>query len=401
MTGTTTEEEPLRATRAIVDLDAIAGNLGALKALLPERTRVMAVVKGNGYGHGAPWIARTALAAGASLLGVATVEEGRELRAEGIAAPIVILGSIDPAEATRACRLGLEVSIGDERLLRAVQGAARAPGIDEPVAVHLKVDTGLRRYGALPDEAVPLAVAITRDPRLRFASAFTHFASADEPEEPFTATQRERFARTVDAMRAAGAGPEARHMANSAGILGGLSDDYEIARAGISLYGVPPSEAMTLPPGMRPAFRLESRVMRVIPIAAGDSVGYNRAFIAERPTSAMLIPIGYGDGYRRALAGKSWVGIGGRKAPLVGRVSMDQIVAEVPEGLAVQPGDRVVLAADDASLGAPSIHELAAMMGTNPYETLVGFRRRIPRIYLRGGEYLPVTPDGNSPDDDV
>ncbi|MCC7021682.1 MAG: alanine racemase [Thermomicrobiales bacterium] len=400
MAGTPTEEEPLRATRAIVDLDAIAGNLRALKGLLPEQTRVMAVVKGNGYGHGAPWIARAALDAGASLLGVATVDEGSELRDAGIDAPTMILGSIDPIEAQRACRLGLEVSVADERLLRAVQDAARAPGMSGPIPVHLKVDTGLRRYGVLPDEAVDLALAIARDPLLRFASAFTHFASADQPQEPFTATQLERFAQAIEAMRSAGAPPEARHVANSAGILGGWSGDCEIARAGISLYGVPPSEEMSLPPGMRQAFRLESRVMRVIPIAAGDSVGYNRAFIAERPTSAMLIPIGYGDGYRRALAGTSWVGIEGRKAPLLGRVSMDQIVAEVPEGLTVRPGHRVVLAADDPASGAPSIHDLAGMMGTNAYETLVGFRRRIPRVYLRGGEYLPAGSWGEPGTDD-
>ncbi len=179
----------IRATRATVDLDAIEGNVRMLRAALPEATQLMAVVKADGYGHGATWVARAALRAGAALLGVATVGEGQVLRANGIEAPIVLLGSIDAAEVPTACEAGLEITIAGEWLLDSVQRAARARFAASPIAVHLKLDTGLRRYGATASEAVALATRIANDPNLRFASIFTHFASADEPDEPFTGEQ--------------------------------------------------------------------------------------------------------------------------------------------------------------------------------------------------------------------
>src|SRR5918994_4049571 len=194
----------IRATRATVDLDAIYGNIRALRVALPETTRLMAVVKADGYGHGGPWIARAALNAGAALLGVATVSEGRVLRAHGLEAPIVLLGSIDAAEAPAACEAGLEITVAGEWLLESVQRAARAILPAHPVSVHLKVDTGLRRYGATASEAVALATRIVNDPSLRLASIFTHFASADEPDEPFTVAQIQEFECVIGAVRDAG-----------------------------------------------------------------------------------------------------------------------------------------------------------------------------------------------------
>ena len=187
----------IRATRAIVDLDAIEGNVRALRAALPETCRLMAVVKSNGYGHGAPWIAKAALSSGASLLGVATVDEGTILRAHGISEPIVVLGSLDASEVAAACRAGLEITVSDENLLDAVRRACRAHPAAAPVSVHLKIDTGLRRYGATTEAAVALALRIAADPLLQFASVFTHFASADEPDEPFTAEQLRVFEHAV------------------------------------------------------------------------------------------------------------------------------------------------------------------------------------------------------------
>ena len=378
----------IRATRATVDLDVIEANIRMLRGALPEATQLMAVVKADGYGHGAPWIARAALNAGAAILGVATVGEGQVLRAHGIEAPIVLLGSIDAAEVPVACEAGLEITIAGEWLLESVQRAARAVLAGSPVSVHLKVDTGLRRYGATATEAVDLATRIESDPYLRLASMFTHFASADEPDEPFTAAQLQEFERVIDAVRDAGVRVPPLHAANSAGILTKCGTHYGIARAGIALYGVPPAPVVPLIPGMRAAIRIESRITRLIAVAPGDTVGYNRTFRASSPLRAALVPIGYADGYRRSLSGRAWVGVAGQRAPVIGRVSMDQIVVELPDHAQTDVGAAVVVMGGDPASAAPSIAEMADLMGTNTYEVVVGIRGRVPRIFMHGGEIV-------------
>jgi alanine racemase len=384
----TIDIDGIRATRAVVDLDAIESNVRALRSALPGSSQLMAVVKADGYGHGAPLIAGTALEAGAALLGVATVGEGQALRAHGVNAPIVLLGSIDAGEAFVACQAELEITVASGWLLDAVQQAARAIGSASPVPVHLKVDTGLRRYGATVSEAIALATRIASDPYLRFAGIFTHFASADEPDEPFTEAQIQLFEQVVYAVREAGVRVPPLHAANSAGILTGRGTHYAIARAGIALYGVAPSGAVPLLPGMRPGIRVESRITRVIDLAPGDTVGYNRTFHVNAPMRGALVPIGYADGYRRALSGRAWVGIDGRRAPVIGRVSMDQIVVAVPKGAEPALGEVVAVLGGDPQSAAPSIEEMAELMDTNAYEVIVGIRARIPRIFIRGGEVV-------------
>ena len=361
-----------------------------LRAALPATTRLLAVVKADGYGHGAPWVARAVLEAGAALLGVATVSEGQVLRAHGIEAPIVLLGSIDAAEAPAACEAGLEITVAGGRLLEAVQRAARAVFAASPVSVHLKVDTGLRRYGATAFEAVALANQIATDPNLRFASIFTHFASADEPADSFTLEQLQEFEHVVASVRNAGVQLPPLHAANSAGLLTGRGTSYAMVRPGIALYGVPPSPEVPLLPGMRPGISIESRITRLIAVAPGDTVGYNRTFRADSPLRAALVPIGYADGYRRALSGRAWVGLGGRRASVIGRVSMDQIVVEIPEGVQATVGDTVFVLGGDPELAAPTIGEMADLMGTNTYEVIVGIRERIPRFFFRGGELVAM-----------
>ena len=385
----------IRSTRAIVDLDAISDNVAALRGQLAATSALMAVVKADAYGHGAPWVARAALEAGCSLLGVATVGEGAALRAQGIDSRIAILGSISPDEAGEACRNRLEITVGEPMLLAAVQRAARSPEVADPVGVHLKIDTGLRRYGAGHEDCRILAESIARDARLHFAGIFTHFASADEPGEPFTADQLQAFLQGLTSLASAGIAVPPRHAANSAAILRKIGCNLEIARAGIALYGIPPSPDVPLLPGMRPALRSESRIARIIPIAAGETVGYNRTFRATAPARGALIPIGYGDGYRRSLSNRGWVGLGGRRAPILGRVSMDQTVVAVPDGAPARLGD-VVHVLGDAAQGAPSALDIAELMETNAYEVLVGIRRRVPRLYLRGGEACALRTDWDS-----
>jgi alanine racemase len=380
----------IRATRAHVDLDAIEVNVRLLRAALPKTTQLMAVVKADAYGHGAPWVAIAALDAGAALLGVATVGEGQVLRSHGIDAPIVLLGPIDASEAAAACEAALEITVTGESLLESVQGAARAVFSSSPVSVHLKIDTGLRRYGAMASEAVALATRIVGDPYLRLAGVYTHFASADEPEESFTAGQLREFERVVDSLRIAGVRVPALHAANSAGILTGRGTGYGIARAGIALYGIPPSSEVPLLSGMRPAMSIESRIARLIALSPGDTVGYNRTFRAAAPMRAALVPIGYADGYRRALSGQAWVGIDGQRARVIGRVSMDQIVAEIPQGARPDVGTAVFVLGGDPNSAAPSIGEMADLMATNAYEVIVGVRERIPRLFFRNGQLVAV-----------
>jgi alanine racemase len=381
----------IRATRAIIDLDAIEGNVRVLRAALPDASKLMAVVKADGYGHGAPWIATAALMAGASLLGVATVGEGKALRANGISAPVVLLGSIGAGEAESACQAALEITVADDSLLAAVQRSARSHGVKEPMPVHLKIDTGLRRYGATVEEAVALTTKIAADPFLRLQSVFTHFASADEPSDPFTREQLKEFQEAIAAIRATGVPLPPLHAANSAGILTAMGTNYDIARPGIALYGIPPSPEVPLKPGMRPAMSVESRITQLIPVAPGDTVGYNRTFRAGAPMRAALVPIGYADGYSRALSGRAWVGIDGCRAKVLGRVSMDQIVVEVPGDVEATVGSVVRIFGGGEAVAAPSIIELADLMGTNSYEVVVGLRARVPRVFIQSGQVAAVS----------
>lgn len=375
----------MRATRAIVDLDAIAGNLTALRRLTPPQTRFLAVVKADAYGHGAPQVATTALAAGASILGVATVSEGVILRRCGITAPILILSSIDRSDVRPAIAAGLEITVAEPELLESIEREAVAS--PEPVALHVKIDTGLRRYGALPEVATHLAKRIDQHAHLSLAGISTHFASSDEPDEPFTGEQYAVYQRVVAELAREGVVPGCLHVSNSAALITGVGVEQGMVRAGIVLYGMPPSDEVEVPNGVRPAMRIESRVARVTPLEPGDTVGYNRKWRAADAMQGVLAPIGYADGYRRGLFGKAWAGMYGQQAPLLGRVSMDQTVFAVPPGVSASVGDPIHLMGRPED-GAPTASDLAAMLETNTYEILVALRARIPRIYLCGGEMV-------------
>ena len=375
----------MRATRAIVDLDVIAGNVAALRKLAPPQTRFLAVVKADAYGHGAPQVAATALEAGASVLGVATVSEGMILRRCGISSPILVLSSIDPSDVRPAISAGLEITVAEPDLLEAIE--REAGSWHEPIALHVKIDTGLRRYGAMPETVVHLARRIDGHAHLRLAGISTHFASSDEPDEPFTSKQYAIFQRVVAALASDGIVPGCLHVSNSAAMITGVGVEQGMVRAGIALYGMPPSEEVSLPAGVHPAMRIESRVARITPLEPGDTVGYNRKWSAERPMHGVLVPIGYADGYRRGLFGRAWAGIQGQRASLLGRVSMDQTVFAVPSGTSVQVGDPIHIMGRPED-GAPTATDMAEMLDTNTYEILVGIRARIPRVYMRGGEIV-------------
>ncbi|MBI5878210.1 MAG: alanine racemase [Chloroflexi bacterium] len=363
---------------AEVSLANIAYNVQVLKSTLKPGTQLMAVVKANAYGHGTVPVARAALDAGATWLAVARVSEGVELRAAGLDAPVLLLGPIAPAEATAAVNAQLVVSITSLRFAQALADAAQAAGTT--ASVHLKIDTGMSRFGVPLDDAIGAAQALTRMDGLRLDGVFMHFATADEADPSFAQLQIARFEGALNDIRRAGIAVPLVHAANSAGILAATSYHFDLVRAGIALYGICPNSAFTQCADLRTALSLKSRVAYVRAIHRGTSVGYGRTFVAPRDMHVALVSIGYADGVRRALSNKGEVLVRGHRARILGRVSMDQIVVDA-DACEAQEGDEVVLIGrqGDAELSA---EEVAGWAGTVSYEILTGIGARVPRVYL-------------------
>lgn len=384
--------QDLRATRVEIDLDALQKNVTVLASVLTPGTELMAVVKANAYGHGAVMVAETALASGATRLAVATVGEGWQLRQRGVQAPILVLSPVATAEAATAIDLGLELTIATEELLAAVASASRTAA--GPVGVHIKLDSGMHRYGAEPPLAIALAQRVVSTPSLRLAGFMTHFAVADETDERFTLEQASLFDHCVAELTALGIHPERRHMANSAAALRNRRYDADLVRFGIAMYGLRPSAAIALPSGVRPVLTVRSAIGRIHRLQPPSTVGYGRTYAPTEDEHVGLVPIGYADGYRRSLSNRTWMMIGGRPAPLIGRVSMDQTVIRLPADVAVKPGDDVLVFGGTG--GGPSVDDIARQLGTINYEVVTGLAARIPRHYLRHGQVVAI--EGQLPD---
>lgn len=370
-----------RPTRLIVDTVAIEKNARIITKRLSPGTRLMAVVKANAYGHGVIATARAALSGGATYLGVATVGEARELRVGAIEAPILVLGSSDPSEAPLAAHLGIALGVGNrlqaERLLAALE-AARG---DRPIQVHLKVDSGMRRFGVRSAEAVDLASRLWNHPRVQLQGIYSHFAesdgiSPDRMEEQFSYFQETRLA-----LSANGIHPKIAHISNSAALLRNRSTDLDMVRAGICLYGIPPSEHVPLFEGMSPALEWRASVQHIVQMEPGDRSGYGGAYVASDHERLALLPIGYADGYPRNLSNQGWVGYQGLRLPIRGRISMDQCALGIPVDLDLRIGDEVTVIGPPES-GAPSADELAATIGTIGYEVVARLSPRIPVEYV-------------------
>jgi alanine racemase len=363
-----------RAAWIEVDLAAIRGNVGALKALLAPGVLFMAVVKANGYGHGILPAARAALAAGADRLGVALLEEGERLRRAGIGVPIQILGEMPPEGASRACRARLDVTTGRADTLDALAAAARRS--TGSVRVHLKVDTGMRRIGCEPNEALGLARGIAGDEALDLAGVMTHFATSEEPDGTVFRSQLATWAAVREELAAAGIRPETWHAANSGATILSPETHHDMVRCGISIYGLHPGEATRGKVGLAPALALKARISHVKEVAAGEGASYGHAWHAERPTTVATLPVGYGDGYTRRLSNVGHAMVGGRKAPVVGNVTMDQILVAAPEGTTPGVGDEVTLIGPGVTAD-----DLARMLGTINYEITCMLNGRLPRRY--------------------
>lgn len=368
-----------RATRAVVDLGAIAHNVRLLRGMLRPEARLLAVVKANAYGHGAVPAARACMEAGAAWLGVAAVDEGLALRRAGIDAPLLVLGPAAPEEYGVALGHGLTLAAGSLAMAADMAAAARASGVT--ARVHVKVDTGLTRFGVPADRAVEEIAAIADLPDLALDGVYTHFATSEEPDKSQTRVQLTLFQQILSALAARGVSVGLRHAANSAAILDLPETHLDMGRAGIALYGYHPAGLGADPRGLRPALTLQSRLMRVEAAPAGVGVSYNHTFHTARPSALGLVPLGYADGLPRLLTNRGHMLVHGRRCPIAGRVCMDQTVIDVTDVPGAAVGDPVVVIGrqGDEWIGAD---EVGAHAGTNSYETLCRIGPRVPRDHV-------------------
>lgn len=378
-----------RPTRAEIDLAAIAANVRAACELAGKTAAVMAVVKADAYGHGAAPVAREALGAGATWLGVAVPEEAPPLRAAGLQARMLVLGPIAPEQAAVVVAHDLDQCVSDPGQAEAISREAVARGRVQ--RLHLKVDTGMGRVGLPPRAVCATAERIAALPAVRLVGLMTHFADADADDPEFTREQIARFEAVSGNLRAAGIAIPLRHAANSAGLVRHPDARFDLVRPGIMLYGCPPC-ATRRPgdPALAPALRLRTAISQLADLAAGTSVSYGRTFVAPRDMRIATLPIGYADGLSRLLSGRGQALILGRRVPIVGRVCMDMAMVDVTHLPGVRVGDEAVLIGRQGGEEITA-DEVAGLTGTISYEVLCRIGPRVPRIY-HGGSFPTATP---------
>ncbi len=369
------------ATRAVaaVNLAAIERNCARLRRELSGRTLLGAVVKADGYGHGAIQAARAARAGGADWLCVAAAVEAAALRSAGIEGPILVMGSLSPEELDVALRAEADVVAWHEPFVNRLVAAGW------PARVHVKLDTGMGRLGTRdPEEARRVAESVAGAPDLELIGAMTHFATADERGDDFFGAQLERFDAFAQRMRSEHPGV-VLHAANSAATLRDPASHFDLVRCGVAIYGLDPFQRDAAAEDLEPAMALRSYVGDLKPCAPGESAGYGRRFVAERDTVLGVLPIGYGDGWRRALSNNADVLVGGERRPLVGTVSMDNVTVDLGPAPAAAVGDEAVLIGPQGDERI-SAEEVARRLDTINYEVTCALTPRVPRLYHRDGE---------------
>lgn len=367
-----------RWARVEIDLGAIAHNVRTLKALTSPGTHFMAVVKADGYGHGAEQVARAALRAGADRLGVATLEEALALRESGIRSPLQLLSEPPASSVGLLLEHDLIPTVTTRRFAEALGDAASAAGTE--ARYHLKIDTGMNRIGVRAEDAPLFAAELGRRPGLRMEGVFTHFATADVPGDWDFRTQLERFGDAVARMRDENTRPELVHACNSAGAILHPEAHLDMVRCGIALYGLHPAPSTYERIDLRPAMRVVARASLVKRIGMGEGVSYGLTWRAAAPTTVATVPLGYADGVHRVLSNRMQVLAGGVRCPQIGRVCMDQFMFEVPRSARVAEGDEVVICGVQ---GGERIlmDEMAELAGTINYEIACAFGMRMPRVY--------------------
>ena len=367
---------PGRPTWVEVTLEAIAHNVQRIVEMVGPEVIVMAVLKADGYGHGAIRVARTALNNGARYLGVASINEGAALRRAGITAPILVLGYTPAWQARELVLNGLSATVFNLDVARALSRAAADLGGRVPT--HVKVDTGMGRLGLLPDEVLPFVQELQRLPNLVLEGIFTHFSVADSDPE-FTRWQLDRFQQVLGKLVEAGIRPPLAHAANSAAVLTLPESHLDMVRPGIALYGLHPSPQVRCPQDFRPALRFKTQVAQVKTLSPGSYVGYGNTYQTSGEQRIAVIPVGYADGFRRAPRHWGEVLVRGQRAPIVGRVSMDQTMIDVTAIPGVRQGDEVVLIGEQGDEQITA-EQVAERLGTISYEVVSEILARVPRV---------------------
>jgi alanine racemase len=358
-----------------IDLSAIAHNVRQIKSLLSINTQLCAVVKADAYGHGAVPVAKTVLEAGADYLAVAILSEGIELRRAGITAPILILGYTPDLQASMVVKNGLSQTVFSWEMAKALSDAAIFSGVKSKV--HLKIDTGMSRIGILPQDAADFAARVAVLPNLEIEGVYTHFATADSSSKIFCRKQFACFQEVLESINERAVHIAIRHCANSAATIDLPETHLDMVRAGIVLYGLLPSTEIEKKIELLPAMKFKAKVAYVKELPSGIPISYGCTYITSCPKRIVTLPVGYADGWSRLLSNKGKVLIQGSRAPLVGRICMDQCMADVTDIPNVSLGDEVLLFGGQDL----SVEEVAKELGTINYEVVCMVGKRVPRFY--------------------
>ncbi len=368
--------QPARPTWLEIDVDAIAQNVRCIKALIGPSVRLLAVLKADAYGHGTIKVARTALNNGASYCGIASVNEAVQLRQAGITAPVLVLGYTPAWQAREALRHDITITLYDRDVARAFSRAAIE--LHAEARAHVKVDSGMGRLGLLPEHVTDFVRDVRGLPGLTLEGIFTHFSVADEPDLGYTRWQLQRFQHVLDELKTQSITFPLIHAANSAAILRLPESHYTMVRLGLAMYGLAPSPAVSLPAEMRRALTWKTSVAQVKRLPSGSFVSYGNTYQTQSTQTIAVIPVGYADGFRRAPQHWGQVLVKGQRAPIVGRVCMDQTMINVTHIPDVRVGDEVVLIGDQGQ-ETISAEQVAQQLGTINYEVVSAIMARVPR----------------------
>jgi len=362
-----------RKVTAYIHRASLVNNLRKIRRLAGP-AKICAVIKADAYGHGAIAVSHILESAGVDYLAVAILEEALELRSEGISAPLLVLGTTDPANSDIIVSMNITQTVFTTELAAALYVSAERLGL--PARIHIKIDTGMHRQGIEPSDAEAFARSLRSMDGLLVEGAYSHFAEADNPDKSFTLFQLGQFHRALEGMVAGGVVPNIRHIANSSALLHLPEARLDMVRPGILIYGLSPEADPNPPEGFLPVMQLCASIANIRTVEAGDSVSYGRLFTAKRRSRIALLQLGYADGYSRLLSNKADVMIRGKRAPVAGRVCMDQCMVDVTDLPEAREGDEATL----FGLAELPAGELARMIGTIDYEITCGVSKRVPRI---------------------
>lgn len=368
-----------RGTYAEVNLDAIVHNMRFARSTMKPETKLCAVVKANAYGHGAVPVAKACVEGGADYLAVAILEEGVELREAGITAPILVLGTLPnmPELADICVQFDIEHACFDDARLELLNAAGVKAG--KKAKIHLALDTGMSRIGLQLEDAVAFAKKAAALPGIEICGMFSHLCKADEEDKWFAQLQFDRYMATLAAIEAEGIKIPIRHIANSASITELPQFQLDMTRQGISLYGLLPGDPLPCYEGLRPALVLKTQIAHIKELPAGRLVGYGGTYTTCRTRTIATLPIGYADGVPRLLSNKGCMLVHGKKAPVVGRICMDQLMLDVTDIPEAKIGDEVIVFGGKEI----SVEQVAAWSLTIPHEVVCDLNKRIPRVYVR------------------